>query len=99
MPARTGCDESRDQYTLPVSGSSELTDSGCQTISCLTPPAPKITGEQYPGSLALNARQISWPVFLSSATTVELEPPARQINLFPSSSGFPAKPHIGVLIL
>src|SRR5271157_4097069 len=46
MPARTGSDDFKDQYTLPVSGSSELTDSGCQTISCLTPPALKITGEQ-----------------------------------------------------
>ena len=99
MPARIGSGDFKDQYTLPVSGSSELTDSGCQTISCLTPPALKITGEQYPGSLALKARQISRPVFLSNATTVELEPPARQISLLPSSSGFPAKPHIGVLIL
>src|SRR5258706_14611649 len=86
-----------DQYNRPVSGSRELADSGCQMISWRWPPASQIIGELYPGSLAVNARHSSLPVSLSKATAVLPSPAARQINLLPSSNGWPAKPHIGVL--
>src|SRR5438093_6397400 len=84
------------QKSLPLSGSSELIDSGCQMISCFWPPASIIVGGQYPGSLAERARQSSLPVSLSNATATLPCPPTRQINLLPSTSGCPAKPHNGV---
>ena len=40
--------------------------------------------------------QSSFPVFLSNATTSRLsDPPTRQINFSPSTSGCAAKPHTG----
>src|ERR1043166_6164498 len=53
MPERL--ENGSDQYTFPDSGSSELSDSGFQTISCRFPPASIITGDEYPGSFAGSA--------------------------------------------
>src|SRR3954447_18688950 len=56
------------QYTAPLVGFKELTDSRIQTMSWRLPPAEMITGELQVAD-SLNARQTSRPVERSKATT------------------------------
>src|SRR5437867_8398912 len=54
--------------TRPVFGSSEVTASWVQTMSCFFPPAARMMGELYVKESS-SARQASFPEFLSKATT------------------------------
>src|SRR5262249_42014497 len=96
-PTLYGC----SQYFLPVSGSSDATAPGYQMISCRAPPAVMMIGCATPSSVSDDsARQISFPVSLSNATTFASSlPPTRQISRLPSTSGALENPQSNAHVL
>src|SRR5262245_19019062 len=75
------------QYTAPVAGSSDVTDSCVQTMSCRFPPDSTMIGELDVNDSS-SARQNSCPVSLLSASTQAPGlPPMNSISSLPSISG------------